>query len=44
MALADTAGHPRILLTVEDSTGMPTIRLRDTTGHAVWTAPEPPKR
>jgi hypothetical protein len=43
MAFADTAGHLRILLTVEDSTGMPTIRLRDTTGHTAWTAPEPQK-
>jgi hypothetical protein len=44
LAFADTAGHLRILLTVEDSTGMPAIRLRDTTGHVAWTAPEPQKR
>jgi hypothetical protein len=42
MAFADTARHPRIMLVV-DSTGMPTIMLRDTTGHTVWTAPEPLK-
>ncbi|MBN2464955.1 hypothetical protein JXD38_04955 [candidate division WOR-3 bacterium] len=40
IALADTAGHLRILLTVADSTGMPTIRLRDTTGHVTWSVPE----
>ena len=40
MALADTAGHMRIMLHVDDSTGgMPTITLRDTTGHTAWTAP-----
>jgi hypothetical protein len=27
-----------------DSTGAPQIVLRDTTGHTVWTAPEPLKR
>ena len=43
MALGDSAGHPRIMLVV-DSTGMPTITLRDTTGHTAWTAPEPLKR
>ncbi len=45
MAFGDTAGHMRIVLNVDDSTGgMPTIALRDTTGHTAWTAPEPPKR
>jgi hypothetical protein len=44
MAFADTAGHMRIMLHVDDSTGMPTIALRDTTGHTAWTAPEPPKK
>lgn len=45
MAFGDTAGHMRIMLNVDDSTGgMPTIALRDTTGHTAWTAPEPPKR
>lgn len=44
LAFADTAGHLRILLTVEDSTGMPAIRLRDTTGHVAWTAPAQQKR
>ena len=43
MAFGDSAGHPRIMLVV-DSTGAPTIALRDTTGHTAWTAPEPPKR
>jgi len=39
MAFADTASHMRIMLHVDDSTGMPTIVLRDTTGHTAWTAP-----
>jgi len=43
MAFGDSAGHPRIMLVV-DSTGAPTIALRDTTGHTAWTAPEPLKR
>jgi hypothetical protein len=43
MAFGDSAGHPRIMLMV-DSTGAPQIVLRDTTGHTVWTAPEPLKR
>jgi hypothetical protein len=43
MAFGDSAGHPRIMLVV-DSTGSPTIMLRDTTGHTAWTAPEPLKR
>jgi len=39
MAFGDTAGHMRILLHVNDSTGMPEVALRDSTGHTVWTAP-----
>ena len=38
LVLADSAGHPRSLLSV-DSTGAPTIMLRTTTGHVVWSAP-----
>jgi hypothetical protein len=44
MAFADSASHMRILLNVDDSTGMPTIVMRDTTGHTVWTAPESLKK
>jgi len=43
MAFGDTTSNVRIMLVV-DSTGAPTIALRDTTGHTVWTAPEPLKR
>jgi hypothetical protein len=42
MAFGDSASHPRIMFSV-DSTGMPSIMLRDTTGHTVWSAPEPLK-
>jgi hypothetical protein len=45
MAFGDTAGHPRIMVLIDDSTGgMPTIALRDTTGHTVWAAPEPVRK
>jgi len=44
MAFADTAGHLRILLNVDDSTGMPTIVMRDTAGRTVWTAPQSLKK
>jgi hypothetical protein len=43
MAFGDSASHVRIMLVV-DSTGAPTIALRDTTGHTAWTAPKPPER
>jgi hypothetical protein len=43
MAFGDSAGNVRFMLTV-DTTGAPKIMLRDTTGHTVWTAPEPLKR
>jgi hypothetical protein len=43
MAFGDSASHVRIMLVV-DSTGAPLVALRDTSGHTVWTAPEPPKR
>lgn len=43
MAFGDTASHVRIMLVV-DSAGAPTIALRDTSGHTVWTAPEPLKK
>jgi hypothetical protein len=39
MAFADTAGSTRILLNVDDSTGMPTIAVSDSAGHTVWTTP-----
>jgi hypothetical protein len=42
MAFADSSGHMRIMLTV-DTTGAPKVMLKDTTGHTVWTAPEPLK-
>jgi hypothetical protein len=42
MAFADSAGHMRILLTM-DETGTPKAVLKDSTGHVVWSAPEPPK-
>ena len=44
MGLADTASHLRIPLHVTDSTGMPEIVLRDSTGHTIWTAPGQPKK
>lgn len=40
MAFGDTAGRPLIMVFLNDSTGMPKIVLRDTTGHNAWTAPE----
>jgi hypothetical protein len=44
MAFADSASHMRILLNVDDSTGMPAIVMRDTSGHTAWTAPEPQRK
>jgi hypothetical protein len=38
MAYADSTGHPRLVLSV-DETGTPKITLRNTTGHVVWSTP-----